>query len=126
MKSLVDNALSPRLAENLRIAGHDALYVREIGMASAKDEEIFDRAAVESRVIVSAGTDFGRIVALRQINRPSVIVFRWPQLRLPAGQATVLLNNLPVVTADLECGSLNVIEETRIRVRQLPIGRRSE
>ena len=122
MRLLIDNALSPRLAEALRNAGHDAIHVRDYGMSATKDEEIFERAGRENRVVVSADTDFGRIVALRQTSQPSVIIFRWALLRSPADQAAVLLRNLSSVENDLEQGSLIIIEETRIRVRHLPIG----
>ncbi len=42
MRFLVDNALSPLVAEELRRAGHEALHVRDRGMQAATDEEIFE------------------------------------------------------------------------------------
>jgi hypothetical protein len=37
-------ALSPVVAESLRQADHDAIHVRNLGLAAAADETIFERA----------------------------------------------------------------------------------
>ena len=121
MRFLVDNALSPAVAEGLRQAGHDAAHVRDYGMAAEDDEEIFERAAQEGRVLISADTDFGTIFALRKTPKPSVILFRLSAQHHPDHQIRLLLANLNDLSADLERGCVAIIEDTRIRLRLLPI-----
>src|SRR5689334_18814115 len=121
MHFLVDNALSPELARTLSALGHDAIHVRDIGMGNADDEVIFDRAAAEGRVIVSADTDFGFILATRHAKTPSVILFRGGITRDPLRQARLLQANLSQIESALTAGAVVIFEPRRIRVRDLPI-----
>jgi predicted nuclease of predicted toxin-antitoxin system len=125
MKFLIDNALSPALATLLEQAGHDAVHVRSLGLLHADDDVIFDRAAVEDRVLVTADADFGTLLALRSSREPSVIQFRGEGSRKPDELSRTLLANLPQLEHSLENGSIVTFEPARVRVRLLPISSRS-
>jgi len=73
MRFLIDNALSPGLTALLREAGHDAVHVRDIDLQHADDEVIFEHAALDGSILVSADTDFGTLLATRSASKPSFI-----------------------------------------------------
>lgn len=91
MKFLIDNALSPTVAHLLADAGHDATHVRDHDLQAASDSTILDHAEQEERIVVSADTDFGALLAARQQISPSVILFRHGTERRPETQAALLL-----------------------------------
>jgi predicted nuclease of predicted toxin-antitoxin system len=95
-------------------------------MHAATDEAVFERAAVESRVVVSADTDFGTLLALREATAPSVILFRAVSLRRADDQVALILRALPSIDAALRSGAIVILERHRLRLRDLPITRQRE
>lgn len=108
MKFLIDNGLSPDLADLLAAAGHDAVHVRTLGLQSAADALIFHTALEQQRVLVSADTDFGALLTLGQRDQPSVILLRPGSPRRPDQQSQMLLANLDNLAIDLERGAIVV------------------
>jgi hypothetical protein len=71
--------------------------------------------------VISGDTDFGALLAMGHRRNPSVILYRRERPRRPEAQATLLLGYLDRIATALDEGAIAVIEETRIRVRDLPI-----
>lgn len=65
MKFLIDNALSELVAKGLQQAGYDTIHVRSLNLQEAEDTELLALADLEKRIIISADTDFGTLLALR-------------------------------------------------------------
>ena len=122
MHFLADAGISPTTVRFLLDAGHQAVHVRTIGMQIAEDRAVIQRALEDGAVVLAFDLDFGEILALGALERPSVVIFRLSDERaesVNARLAVVLEERL----ADLEAGALILVEDTRYRVRKLPITR---
>lgn len=122
MRLLVDNALSPRVAAALAGDGHDVVHVRDRGLHAASDVELLELAREEGRVIVSADSDFGTLLALRDAQRPSFLLWRSRDRPSLEKQARAIASVIDQCRDDLDAGAVVVIDDERIRVRRLPIG----
>ncbi|MCZ7418634.1 MULTISPECIES: DUF5615 family PIN-like protein [unclassified Micromonospora] len=121
MKFLIDNNLSPAVAAGLRAQGHDAEHLRDYGLAAAPDEIVLDRARQEQRVLISADTDFGTLLASSGAGEPSVLLVRRISGRRSTQIVAILVANLAAVADDLASGAIVVVGEDWLRVRPLPI-----
>jgi predicted nuclease of predicted toxin-antitoxin system len=121
VKFLIDNNLSPLLADALKAAGHDAVHLRDLRMQAATDHVVLEHARADERVLVSADTDFGGLLARSGASTPSVILIRRLAGRRAAEQAAIILANLDQVAEDLTAGAIVVLHEDSLRVRRLPM-----
>ena len=94
LKYLVDNAQPPRVADLLVSPGHDAIHVRAYGMQASTDVAILERAREEERIILSADSDFGVLLASQGGFTPFVCSFSQPNL-LQAEEYVDLLLPVP-------------------------------
>jgi predicted nuclease of predicted toxin-antitoxin system len=108
------------MAGLLRAAGHDCAHVYELGLGGQPDEQIMTLADRENRILISADTDFGELLANAPVLAPSVILIRRADKRA-ISLAAIVLANLGQVADDLAAGALVVISDTRIRTRRLPM-----
>jgi predicted nuclease of predicted toxin-antitoxin system len=121
MKRIVlDQGVPLRAALILRGAGWDAVHVRELGMKEAADNEILERAARDSRCVVTLDRDFPQILALTAASRPSVVLIRQQRLRGP-DVAALLEIIWSQHEADLDRGCVIKVGVRGSRVRLLPL-----
>lgn len=122
MRFLADAGISPKTVEFLKQLGHDATHVRTLSLQRASDAQLIERARTDARTILSFDLDFGDILALGVMDKPSVILFRLADERAESVNerlSTVLRER----STELESGALILVEDTRYRVRKLPIRR---
>src|SRR5438093_9486295 len=76
MRFLADAGISPHTVSFLGRLGHEVAHVRALGMQRAPDVEITDRARADAAVVLTFDLDFGDVLALGVLDKPSVIIFR--------------------------------------------------
>lgn len=107
----------------LRDRGHDVAHLRDEGLQRSPNGEIFEKAISEKRTILTFDLDFGEIAALSGGRKASVILFRLHNTR-----SSHVIDRLAAVLetsmAALEKGAVVLVEESRHRIRYLPIGER--
>ena len=121
MKFLVDENLPRQLTALFHASGHDAAHVGDIGLSSAPDPQILEKAREEDRILISADTDFGTLLAESQAELPSIILIRRTSNRRAFHLASMIEANLSALTEDLESGCVVVFDADRVRVRRLPL-----
>ena len=120
MRFLADAGISPETVVFLARLGHDVVHVRTLGMHRAPDRAIIDHARADARVVLTFDLDFGDILALGVLDKPSVVL-----PRLSDERADEVNRRLSTVIAEqdaaLESGALILVEDSRYRLRRLPI-----
>ena len=95
--------------------------MRTYTLQSAPDEVVLQRARDEGRVLISADTDFGALLARQHADRPSVLLLRRATPRRAVDQARLILANLPAIEDDLTAGAVVILSDNRLRIRRLPL-----
>jgi predicted nuclease of predicted toxin-antitoxin system len=76
MKFIADMGISPVSVAWLNEQGHDAKHLSEEKLHRSSDQEIFEKAAKENRIIITTDLDFGEIAVSSASAKNSVIIFR--------------------------------------------------
>jgi predicted nuclease of predicted toxin-antitoxin system len=120
MKFLADMGISPRMTEELRRKGHDAVHLIEQKLNRMTDSDILKKARQENRVVLTHDLGFGELLAASGGILPSVIIFRLKDMR-PANVGNHLFGIINQQPDALDQGSVISVTEKKIRIRTLPI-----
>src|SRR5262245_24697697 len=113
IKVLIDMNLSPEWVPLLEQHGWSAVHWSSVGDPTAADRVIMDWAVANGHVVFTHDLDFGTVLALTHKTGPSVLQVR--------AQDVLPVQLGPAVDADLASGALVVVDESKTRVRVLPI-----
>ena len=120
MRFLCDMGISRKVSGWLRTQGHESSHLGEEGLARLPNGQIFAKAIAENRVVLTFDLDFGEIAALAGDRFASVVVFRLQNTRADhviERLAAVLENGMDALNE----GAIVTVEETRLRIRRLPL-----
>ncbi len=120
MKFLADMGISQTTVEWLNKQGFDAVHVRDKGMHKSSDTEIVKKAIEEERIVLTCDLDFGDIVSASTKKYPSVIILRLEN-ETPSNVNRRLKQVFEESSDVLLKGAIISVEETRHRVRLLPL-----
>ena len=120
IKRLVDMNLSPDWVSVLKSHGRSAVHWSMVGNPRASDRAIMDWAVMHEYVVMTHDLDFGAMLALSHAKGPSVLQVRAEDV-LPDHLEGSVIAALKQHAGDLASGALVVVDESRSRVRVLPI-----
>lgn len=115
MRFLVDECLPRDIETILADNGHDALHVLEPGLRSSNDEQLWEFAATEDRVLVTADLDF----PLTDLPRPpGLVLLRFPDKFSRVDIAALFREFVVGGGLATAVDAIVVVEPGRVRVRR--------
>ena len=120
LRIVVDMNLSPEWTPLLEQAGWPAVHWSAVGDPRADDATIMAWALTHRHVVFTHDLDFGTALALTHAGGPSVIQMRGQRV-LPEHMGPLVLTALRQYESDLSAGALVVVEQSKSRVRVLPL-----
>lgn len=120
IKIVIDMNLSPDWVPLVQNAGWLATHWSTVGDPKATDRTIMDWAEANGYVVFTHDLDFGTILALTHKAGPSVLQVRGQDV-LPDHMGDLVIAAIGQHESDLESGALVVVDESKNRVRILPI-----
>jgi predicted nuclease of predicted toxin-antitoxin system len=119
VKFLLDQGLPRSAAEALGQLDFEVLHTGAIGMATASDQDILERARREGEIVVTLDADVHVLLALSNAATPSVIRVRIEGLK-GSDIAAVVSRVVAACEEDLVAGAMLTIDPNSIRAVNEP------
>lgn len=100
--------------------GIDAVHWSTVGAGNAPDTELLQYAAENDQIIVTHDLDFGTMLAVSGLAKPSVIQLRDDDVS-PEHVSPRLVGALNTLATELQTGALVTLDAQKLRSRLLPI-----
>ena len=120
MKFLLDMNVPRSLGQRLENVGHKSRHVGDVGMFQANDSEIINVAQANNEAIITHDLDFGDLLAFSGASSPSIIILRLRNTE-PTNLFEKILTSWPEIEQPLQKGALVIINDQKVRIRELPI-----
>jgi predicted nuclease of predicted toxin-antitoxin system len=120
MNILIDMNLSPEWCSVLRKHGWESVHWSAVGLPTAPDTEIMAWAVEHGHVVFTHELDFGTVLAITEAAGPSVVQVRTQDVT-PGHLESIVVAALKQSGPELERGALVSVDESRARVRILPL-----
>jgi predicted nuclease of predicted toxin-antitoxin system len=121
IRLVVDISLSPIWVDVFSGHGWSAVHWSTVGDPRAKDRTVMAWARENGYVVFTHDLDFGTLLALTRDSGPSVIQVRTHDV-LPAHLEQLVITAIRTYEPQLRQGAIVTVDESRSRVRILPIG----
>ncbi|PIU48193.1 MAG: hypothetical protein COS94_03415 [Candidatus Hydrogenedentes bacterium CG07_land_8_20_14_0_80_42_17] len=116
MRFLADENFDTLVVKTLREAGHDVSWIRDIA-PGAPDEEVWDHAVKENRILLTFDKDFGEVAFVRtRTVIPGIILFRLHGV--PADEIVAKIT-AAITSREEWLGHFSVVDDKRIRMTPL-------
>ena len=101
VKLLLDENLSPTVANRLRAEGFDVAHVRDRGILGATDAEVLAKALIEDRILVTSNVDdFARLAGAIDVHGGIVLIEDGSLLR--EEQEHVIRHTIALIVTEYE------------------------
>jgi len=121
IRLVIDINLTPAWVEVLTNHGWPTVHWSTVGDPRAKDRTVMMWAREHGHVVFTHDLDFGALLALTREHGPSVVQVRTHDV-LPERIGPIVASTIRTYESQLHAGAIVTIDESRGRVRILPIG----